>query len=256
MRILFALFLLPGFALPVFGAADVTIQNALKLLPKEEVKNLVRIEAREGDPAPERWYIQVYDPAAENGLHEFVVSGTSVVASRSLSQFLTGAKPEDVVGSKLVKVDSDDLLKLLQQYVEANHLSVAKVNFTMLRDASNPAPVWKLACFDDHGKNIGELVINARNANVVSHEGFELVPGQQPEAKPSATATPREKTAEKEKVEKEKSEPPVRAAVPVRQALPVKPAPTATPRERRPLFQRMFGGGRNKNDQPQPSPTR
>ena len=231
MRIFFAFILLLGSWLPAFAAPAVTVQSALKLLPKDQVKNLVRIEAREGDPAPERWYIQVYDPTDENGLHEYVVSGKDLVASRSISQFLEGAKPMDVVGSKAVKVDSDDLMKVVQRYAEANKLTVSKINYTMLKEADNPAPVWRLACFDDSNKKLAELVINARNANVVSHEGFDAVPGAAPDAKPSASPG---------------ADVTVKPAIPVKQGVAVKASPSAsaspTPK-RAPLFQRMFGGG-------------
>src|SRR5437660_499889 len=40
---------------------------ALKLIPNEAAKRLVAIEAREGSPAPERWYVLVHDPAQERG---------------------------------------------------------------------------------------------------------------------------------------------------------------------------------------------
>ena len=246
MRILLAFTLLLSSWLTVAGAPAVTIQNALKLLPKDQAKNLVRIEAREGDPLPERWYIQVYDANEENGLHEFVISGKEIVASRSLSQFLTGAKVADVVGAKLVKVDSDDLLKVVQQYVEANHLNVTKINYTMLREATNPAPVWKMSCFDESDIKVGELVVNARNANVVSHEGFATVPGALA-AKPSATVKPSVPPD---------GQPTVKPAVPVRAAVAVKPSASpaaagASPSPKRPLFQRMFGG--KKPDQPTPA---
>ncbi len=202
----------------------------------------MRIEAREGDPLPECWYIQVYDPESENGLREYVVSGKGITATRNISQFLTGAQVTDVVGSKMVKVDSDDLLKITQQYVEANHLTVAKINYTMLREAINPAPVWKLACFDESGKKLAEVVINARNANVASHDGFVNVPGAaSADAKPSAS--PQAQVGAKPAVA-------VRSATAVAKGSPP-PTASASPQKRAPLFQRMFGG---KKDQPTPVP--
>ncbi|MGB8353684.1 MAG: hypothetical protein WCD79_07350 [Chthoniobacteraceae bacterium] len=240
MRILFVILLLLVSWSRAFAAPAVTVLNALKLLPKDQVKNLVRIEAREGDPLPECWYIQVYDPQSENGLREYVVSGKGITATRNLSQFLSGAKPEDVVGSRMVKVDSDDLLKITQQYVEANHLTVAKINYTMLREAINPAPVWKLACFDESGKKLAEVVINARNANVVSHDGFVNVPSAT-EVKPPASS--QGQTGVKPATA-------VRPATAVAKGSPP-PAASSSPQKRAPLFQRMFGG---KKDQPTPVP--
>ena len=44
-----------------------TALDALKLIPKDAAKRLARIEAREGTPAPERWYLLVHDPAEQRG---------------------------------------------------------------------------------------------------------------------------------------------------------------------------------------------
>jgi hypothetical protein len=207
------------------------VLNALKLLPSDKAKNIVRIEAREGTPAPERWYILVYDAAEQTGLHEYVVFGNELVASRTLSQFLDGAKPDDVIGGKPLKVDSDDLMKTVQLYVEANKLTVGKVNFTMKKDAPELAPMWRLTCLDDSDKKIAELVINARNGNVVAHDGFALTPGAAAKASPSVSqaATPRASATARKTAAPNNQEKPAQA--------------------REGLFQRMFGG--NKPQPPQ-----
>ncbi len=245
MRMLFALLLLPGAWLPAAAVPAISVQGAIKLLPKDQGKNLIRIEARDGSPAPERWYIQVYDPTAENGLRELVVFENAIVASRPLSQFLDGAKPGDVVGAKLVKIDSDELIKLVEKYVEANNLNVTKINYTMLREATNPAPVWKISCFDDADKKLGEIVINARNANVISHDGFDVAPGAAA-AKPSATPAPvAASSPSPSPQEGQPAEPAVKPAVAVRPATAVKPDPVpvaASPTPKPGLFHRMFGG--------------
>jgi hypothetical protein len=252
MRILFALSLLLVAWLPATAAEPVTVQEAIKLLSREQARNLVRIEAREGTPAPDRWYIQVYDPTAENGLREFVVFEKAIVAKRTLSQFLDGVKPEDVVGAKLVRVDSDDLIKIIQKYVEANNLNVTKINYTMAREATNPAPVWEISCFDDSDKKLGELVINARNANVLSHDGFDVVPGATA-SKPAVTSTPPQEEKPPERVEK--------PAVAIRTATAVRPDPSpatepgSTPKPRAPggFFHRIFSGKSTPTPAPPPS---
>jgi hypothetical protein len=190
MRFVMTLIFLVGMVPIAVGAPAVTVLNAVKLLPRDKAKNIVRIEAREGTPAPERWYIVVYDETEESGLHEYVVFGKELVASRSLSQFLDGAKPDDVVGGKLLKVDSDDLMKTVQLYVEANKLAVNKVNYTMKKDAPELAPFWRMTCIDDADKKIAELVVNARNGNVIAHDGFALTPSAVAKASPSPSASP------------------------------------------------------------------
>ena len=259
MRMLFALLLLLGSWLSATGAPAITVQNAIKLLSKDQARNIVRIEARDGTPAPERWYFQIYDPASENGLREIVVWQKTIVASRTLSQFLDGAKPEDVVGAKLVRIDSDDLIKIAQEYVEANSLDVTRINYTMFKDATSTSPVWKLSCLDDSGRKLAEIVINARNASVVSHDGFELSPGETvrpaipvaPAASPQP-AKPDVKTPDTVAAADTSPSPsPVASSAPSPRLNPspgASASPTTTPK--RGLFQKIFGGGR-----PTPTPT-
>lgn len=257
---------------------NLTVQGALKLLSKEQAKNLVGIEARDGTPAPDRWYFQVYDPSSENGLREIVVWHKTVLVSRTISQFLEGAKPEDVIGAKLVRIDSDELIRIVQQYAEANNLeAVATINYSLFRQEGNPSPFWKLSCFDDSGKKLAEIIINARNASVVSHQGFNLVPGEAakpaipvsaapasslptPQPAPLAGAPPVAIAADSPSPSPEaaaagSSPAPAAVAVdtpgPDSSATPApasptpspSPSPSPTPTPKRGFFQRIFGGG-------------
>ena len=112
-----------------------TALNAIKQLPRGEAKKIARIEAREGTPIPERWHILVNDPKDENGLHEYVVAGGEVVASRNISQFAESLKPTDVMGSSGLKIDSDKVAGLAQQYAQANNVSIATLNYALKRKA-------------------------------------------------------------------------------------------------------------------------
>ncbi|HEY3898897.1 MAG TPA: hypothetical protein VGM54_09810 [Chthoniobacter sp.] len=146
--------------------------NAIKQLPRGEAKKIARIEARDGTPTPERWHILVNDPKDENGLHEYVVSGGEVVASRNLSQFAESLKPTDVIGSSNVRVDSDKLSTLAQQFAQANNVTIAKLNYTLSKEGVDAAPLWTVTCLDESGKQLGQIVVSAGKGVVVSHEGF------------------------------------------------------------------------------------
>jgi hypothetical protein len=119
----------------------------------------------------------------------------------------------------------------------------------MYRDASNPAPVWKLACYDADDKKLAEIIVNARNANIVSHDGFDLVPGQNAKAASSPADARQAEGA-----------PTVKPAIAIRPATAAKPAaaPVAvaaspTPKQKHGLFDRMFHG--KDKDKPTPAPS-
>lgn len=169
------------------AAADpaASVLNAIKQLPRGEAKKIALIEARDGTPYPERWYILVNDPKDENGIHEYVVAGGEVVASRNVSQFAESLKPTDVFGSAGVKVDSDKLAVLATQYAEANNVTIATLNYALKKEGAEATPLWNVTCIDEAGKEIGHIVVSAGKGNVISHDGFTAEPG----ATPSFTET-------------------------------------------------------------------
>ena len=145
-----------------------TAMEAIKLLPKNEAKKIARIEAREGTPAPERWYVIAFDEKSESGVREYAVAGGEIVATRAVSQFAEALKPADVIGGDAVRIDSDRAARLAQQYALANNATVATLNYELKRDGEGAAPLWTVTCLDEAGKELGRVVVTAGKGNVVS----------------------------------------------------------------------------------------
>jgi len=204
--------------------------NAIKLIPKADAKKIARIEAREGNPVPERWYIVVHNPADESGLREYVVAGGAVVASRALSQFAESVKPEDIITGEPLKIDSDRAGKLANQYALANNAIPATLNYQLRKDADDGTPVWNVTCIDENGRALGGVVVAANKGTVLSHNGFPLEPAP---AKLKGEEEDRDReparTTKKRYVVRNRPEA-------VRQAPQEKPNPN--------FFQRIFGGSR------------
>jgi hypothetical protein len=152
-----------------------TALDALKQIPAAQSARIARIEGRDGSPDPERWYIITQDPAADNGVREFVVSNGKLLASRSISQFAESLKPEAMLGDVPVVIDSDKAAKLAHDYADANGLTVATINYDLKIDATG-TPAWTISCLDDKGNKLGGLVVAAANGDVVSHDGFVAEP--------------------------------------------------------------------------------
>ncbi|MGB8166591.1 MAG: hypothetical protein WCF18_03810 [Chthoniobacteraceae bacterium] len=208
-----------------------TALSAIKLLPKGDAKRIARIEAREGNPTPERWYILVHDPADEAGLREYVVAGGAVVASRTLSQFAEGLKAEEVIGGDAVRVDSDRAGKVAQQYALANNIVPATISYQLRKDTDDGTPVWNVTCVDAAGKAVGGVVVAANKGNVLSHTGFTLEPG--PEKRLKAEPNEDEDRGDSARNLRKRYVVRSRSPMPVRQAQPVAEKPN--------FFQRMFG---------------
>ena len=165
--------------------------EAVDQLPRGEYKKIARIEARDGTPVPERWHIIVHDPKDENGVREYVIAGGELVASRAVSQFVETVKPDEVVSSGAVKIDSDQVAKLAQAYAQANNVNIAALNYLLKKEGAEAVPLWNVSCLDETGKEIGKLVISAGKGTVVSHEGFTAEPGTEVPLETQATSSER-----------------------------------------------------------------
>ena len=204
--------------------------EALKLLPKDAAKRLARIEAREGSPVPERWYLLVHDPAEQSGVREFVVAAGKFVTSRTLSQFADSLKATDVIGADTVKVDSSHMAKLAAAFAEANGTKAGSLNYELARDGASNLPAWKVTVLDAAGDQIGVLVVNATRGAVLSADGFEKSPAAELLAPPASAAGAGAAVAKKTK------------AI---------PAATATPTPKPTVLKRIFGGGSKPPKPPQ-----
>ncbi len=221
---------------------------AIKLLPKDAAKRLARIEAREGAPWPERWYLLVHDPAAEFGLREYVVADGALTASRTLSQFADGLKPSDVIGGDAVKFDSDAVASLAARFPMANGARFGSVNYELGKYGENDAPAWRATVMNEKGDPLGVLIITAQKGVVERHDGFDNKPvetvaekpavSKPPAIKPPAVKPAVAKTAAGDSlkpflVAKPTPAPPVAKVV-------QRPTPAPTPR---PNALKRFGGG-------------
>ena len=211
--------------------------GALKLLPRGEAKRLARIEARDGTPVPERWHFVVHDPKAESGVHEYVVAGGEIVASRDVSQFAESLRAEDVFGGDALKINSDRAAKLAQQYAFANNMTVAAMQYELKKEGAAAVPLWNVTCLDEAGNELGRLVLSAGKGTVVSHEGFAAEPPP-PVPPPAATPIPANPKPE-DRLRLPAAIAVAPKATPVAAAEPVEPPPATPPPKKPGLFDRM-----------------
>lgn len=225
MKLLFSLALT---ALPLAPAFGVTAMEAMKVLPKNEARKVARIEAREGTPDPERWYLLTHDEQSETGLREYVVVGGEVVASRTLSQFAETVQPEEVIGSEVVRFDSDKAARLAQQYAKVNGVTFDALHYQLRKDGPQAVPIWTLICTNAEGRELGRLVVSATKGTVIAHDGFPVEPPTPPPT-PTPTPGPSKPTAAKStptptpKPKKASTPAPPTTPIPVMPAEPVEP---------------------------------
>ena len=155
--------------------------SALKLIPRGDDRKVARIEAREGTPVPERWYILVNDPKDENGLHEYVVAGGSVVASRNVSQFAEVVKPGDVFGGEPLRIDSDRVANIAREYAAAleifvNHDFPEGIRAAVIDKDRNPQ--WQPARIEEVTPDIIARYFVSRGADELTFPNHNTRAGQ------------------------------------------------------------------------------
>jgi hypothetical protein len=215
-----ACLLLALHAASIAGRANTALE-AVKLLPKEAVAQLAQIEARDGNPEPDRWHLLVHDPKAESGLREYVVTGGEIVATRELSQFAEKLTAEDVIGEGEIKIDSDAVAKLAQEFAEANNVKLGPVKYELRKQGAEAAPTWRITCTDEAALQLGVLVLTAGKGTLVSHDGFAKKPEN---ASTNASGRKKAKTEKKQEQRSSTSAKPSKAkATPAAARKPSRP---------------------------------
>lgn len=166
---------------PVGGALE-----ALSLIPRDAAKRVARIEAREGRPKPDRWYVLVHEPEAPRGVREFVVADSKIAAARHISQFVDKLTEPEIFGEGFVRADSDYCARIAELYATENGSRPGYIHYQLARPTlpASPQPpppeatwpVWRLTVLDPSGDQIGVLQISAARGTVLSHDGFEKSP--------------------------------------------------------------------------------
>jgi hypothetical protein len=239
---------------PKSNEVDTTAIGALNLLGKEAAANVARIEARDGHPFPDRWYILVHDPAQPRGLREFVFSAGKLVGGRTLSQFADSITADEVIGASAIKVNSDQAAGVAAQFAVHNNARLGTVQYELLKSSSPPAPVWRLTCHGAEGESLGTIVLHATKGSLLGFQGFAkspivpetIVAAEAPPTKPAEPAIPatdrpkRTANTTAAKPAPPKINPIRREPEPVR-AVPVRPPPRQGPVDRiGNVFRRVF----------------
>jgi hypothetical protein len=158
------------------AAEPVSALDAVRALPKNHHKLLVRLAAHGGKPVPEVWTIVTHDSKSAKGIRESTVTSGTVVATRATSDLIDKVTAGDVIGLDKVKVDSDALAELISSYADENSLRPASFDFDLRREGEDAAPIWTITALDDAGAELGSLVVAATTGAVVAHTSFKAVP--------------------------------------------------------------------------------
>jgi hypothetical protein len=185
------------------AAEPISALEACKALPVAQQKAIAIIGGRGGKPFPESWSIVVHDPTVQNGLHEYTVTGGTVVASRAISDLAQRVTEGDVIGITGIKFDATQVAELAASYADVNQMKPVALNYELRKDGAEAAPVWRITAVGEAGASIGEIVVAATTGALLTQKGFRTAP----EVKDLATASEAEPPAETTEEKADKSKP-------------------------------------------------
>ncbi len=198
----------PFYALTIFAASaavamadPIPALEACKALPEAQQKSVARVVGREGKPLPETWTVLAHDPLVQNGLREFTVTGSTVVASRGISDYAQHLTEGDTIDLTAIRFDATQLAELAAAYADASEVTPAAFNYEMRKEGKAAAPLWKISAIDESGRQLGELVVTANTGTLVTQSGFS----QAPELKDLAAMAQAEGEEEKQDDQPEKA---------------------------------------------------
>lgn len=180
----YTLLLLFILGIPNLNAANVTALKAYKLaydqVNKLARESLIQIEGKPNSPnvLPTEWMILFYDPyAAQNGTMVRIAGDTIVEIRDGYMQAgklrLAAYKQEEILDAKKLKVDSDDILKILKKSPLLTDVKISSLGLWLKKDGKGPlAPsIWHITIYGmNHKANeieFGEAEISAFSGKII-----------------------------------------------------------------------------------------
>ena len=187
------------------AAEGASALQARAVLPPDVSNRVTAIIGCEGRPVPERWRFIVWDPAAENGFREIVVSDGKIVSKNLFSQFADRVRPEEVLPPETILVDSDKVAWLALMYASTNNQLVSSLHLSLRKPPELAAPVWRVDCFDGTQQQVGSISVGASEGKVLAHLGFPIDPSPTVLAAVSGVEGAKPKPSSKPRTGKSKS---------------------------------------------------
>lgn len=127
--------------------------------------NLIEMRAVDGAPQPEQWILLFRDPEARGGVREFTVNSQGVQSERTPMRTDDALLVAETMPHATLKKDSSGA------FIEANRLaSEARAGFDVANyrlHSLNGVPVWTLSLLDAARREVGVVVVSAKDGSIV-----------------------------------------------------------------------------------------
>ncbi|MEM9479228.1 MAG: hypothetical protein AAGA58_06135 [Verrucomicrobiota bacterium] len=185
------------FLLSAAGAtalAENTAKTALDMIVDRHgepfTRNIVKISATGGIPAPQEWTVTTHNPNSPTLLHQFVINDRRAADEGASNDFYPRVRPTGFIKRQDIQLDSIDAFQILNREAQAAKVGFDSVNYMLRCREFSTEPVWTLSAVDAQSRIAGVIDVSAQTGAVLRKTWYYEVQGSRLRERIVDSATP------------------------------------------------------------------
>lgn len=164
-RILISLFSLLAATLQ---AQNLTLAEAIAVLPPQYQRGIVKVSADEANPNPERWYFTARNANKANDVYSLEVTNGRLTLEKPSFNFRALLGKPTAIDLARLKLDTPGIWKVASANCARRGRALVSASYVLEQEGYSADPIWKVWCYDSNGDEFAELDILATNGSIIS----------------------------------------------------------------------------------------
>lgn len=142
-----------------------SLNKNLSQLPSEYKNNILDVYSEFKDENKVQWIVTVKPP--KKGYRKIILSNGNIISDSPKFVIINTSK---IFNSDIIKTDSSDILKRINNLVSDRVKSVSRLYFFMSFDNRHASPAWTIWLYGPNEFYYGEIKIDAVTGKIISNE--------------------------------------------------------------------------------------
>lgn len=147
-----------------------TALDAVRALPAEAQKRVVKLTADNGVPNPPAWYFTTRSAENADGFMSYTVEGGEVTRRKPTLDLRIAFGEYSPINFGTVHVDSPGAWTIATRYAAEQGQQLASASFALQQQGADASPVWSVWCYAPDGSYIGLVKLLADSGDVIFAE--------------------------------------------------------------------------------------
>lgn len=149
-------------------AQNLSLAEAIAVLPTEYQREIIKVSADDANPNPETWYFTARNSDKANDVYSLKVSkGRLTLEKPSFNLGAILGKPT-ALDLKQLELDTLAIWKITAANCARRGRALVTASYVVEQTGYSAAPVWKVWCYDSNGDEFAQLDILATNGSIIS----------------------------------------------------------------------------------------